>query len=140
MGTLIEDFSFTFKNGKIVEMSAKDGVETLKRLTLQDEGASFLGEVALVPHHSPISETGMIFYNTLFDENASNHLAIGSAYSFCVKDGKTMTKEQLAALGLNDSIVHVDFMIGDELMDIDGIKEDGSREPIFRKGNWAMVE
>jgi aminopeptidase len=139
-GTLIEDFSLTFKHGKIVDVSAKQGLETLQRLIAQDEGASYLGEVALVPHQSPISEMGIIFYNTLFDENASNHLAIGSAYSFCIEGGKTMSKPQLKEQGLNDSIVHVDFMIGSDQMNIDGIKADGSREPIFRNGNWAMGE
>jgi aminopeptidase len=137
-GALIDDFSLTFKEGRIVDFTAGTGAETLKRLIEQDEGASYLGEVALVPHRSPISQMDMIFYNTLFDENASNHLAIGSAYAFSVKDGKTMTKEQLAAKGLNDSLVHVDFMIGSEAMDIDGITENGVREPIFRGGNWAL--
>jgi aminopeptidase len=138
MGNLIDDFQLTFEAGKIIQVSAKQGYETLKRLIEQDEGASYLGEVALVPHHSPISQMGIIFYNTLFDENASNHLAIGSAYSFCIQDGKTMSKEMLASKGMNDSIVHVDFMIGNEQMDIDGIEQNGNRVAIFRKGNWAL--
>lgn len=137
-GTLIEDFSFTFKDGKVVDFDAKAGRETLQRLLDTDDGSRSLGEVALVPHRSPISDTGLIFYNTLFDENASNHLAIGSAYAFSVKDGKSMTKEQLAAKGLNDSLTHVDFMVGSGEMNIDGILPDGSREPLFRGGNWAI--
>ncbi|HZG57099.1 aminopeptidase [Paenibacillus sp.] len=137
-GTLIEDFAFTFKDGKIVDFAAAKGGETLQRLLDTDEGARYLGEAALVPHRSPISDTGLIFYNTLFDENASNHLAIGSAYAFSVEGGKSMTKEQLAAKGLNDSLTHVDFMIGSADMSIDGIAADGSREPIFRGGNWAI--
>ena len=137
-GTLIDDFAFTFKDGKIVDFTAGSGAETLKRLLDTDEGARYIGEAALVPHRSPISDTGLIFYNTLFDENASNHLAIGSAYAFTVEGGKTMTKEQLAAKGLNDSLAHVDFMIGSGEMNIDGVTADGSREPIFRNGNWAL--
>jgi len=137
-GTLIDDFALTFKGGKIVDFTAGTGKETLQRLLETDEGARYLGEAALVPHRSPISDTGMIFYNTLFDENASNHLAIGSAYAFTVKDGKTMTKEQLAAKGLNDSLAHVDFMIGSAEMDIDGVTADGGREALFRGGNWAI--
>ncbi|MCI3919525.1 aminopeptidase [Paenibacillus sp. TRM 82003] len=137
-GTLIDGFSLTFKEGKIVDFSAEKGAEALKRLIATDEGASYLGEAALVPHRSPISDTGMIFYNTLFDENASNHLAIGGAYAFSVKGGKQMTKEQLAEKGLNDSLAHVDFMIGSAEMNIDGVKADGTREPLFRGGNWAI--
>lgn len=137
-GVLIDDFSLTFKDGKIVDFTAAAGQETLRRLIETDEGSGYLGEVALVPHKSPISDMGMIFYNTLFDENASNHLAIGSAYAFTVKGGKTMTKEQLAAKGLNDSMSHVDFMIGSGEMNIDGITPEGNREPLFRGGNWAI--
>lgn len=136
-GTIIDDFSFTFENGKIVEFSAKEGYETLKRLIDTDDGARYLGEVALVPHESPISQTNLVFYNTLFDENASCHVAIGSAYAFCLKGGKTMSKEELAKHGANSSIVHVDFMIGSEELDIDGETADGNIEPLFRSGNWA---
>ncbi|TYR81794.1 aminopeptidase [Priestia megaterium] len=137
-GNLIENFTLTFENGKIVNVTAKEGEETLKQLIETDEGAKYLGEIALVPHGSPISQSDIIFYNTLFDENASNHLAIGSAYAFCLEGGKTMSKEELAANGANDSITHVDFMIGSAEMDIDGIKADGTAEPVFRKGNWAF--
>lgn len=136
-GAIIDDFSFTFENGKIVDFSAKEGYETLKRLVETDEGARYLGEVALVPHESPISQTDVVFYNTLFDENASCHVAIGSAYAFCLEGGKTMSQEELAEHGSNSSIVHVDFMIGSDQLDIDGETEDGTLEPLFRNGNWA---
>lgn len=137
-GNIIDNFSLTFKEGRIVDFSAEKGYETLKRLIETDEGSQYLGEVALVPHTSPISQTELIFYNTLFDENASNHLAIGKGYAFCLDGGKEMSREELDAVGLNDSLVHVDFMIGSADMDIDGILEDGTSEPIFRKGNWAF--
>lgn len=136
-GTVIDDFSFTFENGRIVDFTAKEGYETLKQLIDTDEGARFLGEVALVPHSSPISQTNLIFYNTLFDENASCHVALGSAYAFCLEGGKTMSKEELEKHGANSSLIHVDFMIGSEQLDIDGETADGALEPIFRQGNWA---
>lgn len=103
-----------------------------------DEGSHYLGEVALVPFNSPISQSNVLFFNTLFDENASNHFAIGSAYAFCVEGGKTMSSEELAENGLNESITHVDFMIGSDKMDIDGITADGTAEPVFRNGDWAL--
>lgn len=137
-GNLIENFSLTFKAGKIVDFTAETGYETLKRLIETDEGSHYLGEVALVPHDSPISNSNIIFYNTLFDENASNHLAIGNAYAFCIEGGKAMSKEELINKGINTSITHVDFMIGSSEMDIDGILHDGSIEPVFKKGNWAF--
>ncbi|WKA59565.1 aminopeptidase [Planococcus shenhongbingii] len=137
-GNIIDDFRITFENGKIVEVIAEQGEEVLKELVATDEGSHYLGEVALVPHQSPISASNILFYNTLFDENASNHFAIGSAYAFCIEGGKTMSKEELAAHGLNQSITHVDFMVGSDEMDIDGILNDGTREPIFRAGNWAF--
>jgi aminopeptidase len=137
-GNLIDNFSVTFENGRIVDVKAEEGEEILKRLVETDEGSHYLGEVALVPHNSPISQSNVLFYNTLFDENASNHLAIGSAYAFCIEGGKKMTSEELAENGLNESITHVDFMIGSADMDIDGITEDGTAEPIFRKGDWAF--
>ncbi|MEK3936462.1 aminopeptidase [Sporosarcina sp. FSL W7-1349] len=137
-GNIIDNFKITFQDGQITEVTADQGEEVLKRLVDTDEGAKYLGEVALVPHHSPISESGLLFYNTLFDENASNHLAIGSAYAFCLEGGKTMSREQLEEKGLNQSITHVDFMIGSDQMDIDGIRQDGTAEPIFRSGNWAF--
>ncbi|MBB4825382.1 aminopeptidase [Sporosarcina luteola] len=137
-GNIIDGFKVTFKDGKIVDVSAEEGEDVLKRLIDTDEGAKSLGEVALVAHDSPISNSGLLFYNTLFDENASNHLAIGSAYAFCIEGGKTMSTEELQQQGLNQSITHVDFMIGSEEMDIDGILADGTTEPIFRNGNWAF--
>lgn len=137
-GNLIENFSITFKEGRIVDFSAEKGYESLKRLIETDEGSHYLGEVALVPHTSPISKTELIFYNTLFDENASNHLAIGKGYAFCLDGGTEMSREELDAVGLNDSLVHVDFMIGSADMSIDGILEDGTAEPIFRNGVWAF--
>ncbi len=137
-GNIIDRFSVTFENGRIVDYKAEEGEEFLKRLVETDEGSHYLGEVALVPFNSPISQSNVLFYNTLFDENASNHLAIGSAYAFCIEGGKKMSSEELKENGLNDSITHVDFMIGSKDMDIDGIKADGTSEPVFRKGNWAF--
>ncbi|WP_438312707.1 aminopeptidase [Sporosarcina sp. FA9] len=137
-GNIIDNFKITFKNGQVTAVSAEQGQEVLQRLIDTDEGAKHLGEVALVPHDSPISQSQILFYNTLFDENASNHFALGSAYSFCIEGGKTMSPEDLEKHGLNQSITHVDFMIGSEYMDIDGIHDDGQSEPIFRKGNWAF--
>ncbi|MGG1659841.1 aminopeptidase [Brevibacillus sp. NRS-1366] len=136
-GNLIENFTLTFKNGRIVEASAAKGEESLKQLIETDEGSHYLGEVALVPHLSPISQSNIIFYNTLFDENASNHLAIGNAYSVNIQNGASMTKEELEQYGINTSITHVDFMIGSSEMNIDGETMEGKREPIFRNGNWA---
>jgi aminopeptidase len=137
-GNIIDNFKITFENGRITEVQAEEGEEILKQLVATDEGSHFLGEVALVPHQSPISQSNVLFFNTLFDENASNHLAIGSAYAFCLEGGKKMSKEELAEHGLNESLTHVDFMIGSSQMDIDGIKEDGSSEPVFRNGDWAF--
>ena len=136
-GTIIEGMEFHFENGKVTKVSAETGEEVLQKLIEQDEGASRLGEVALVPDESPISQSGLTFYNTLFDENASNHLALGSAYAFSLVGGTEMTREELNAAGLNESNTHVDFMIGSNEMDIDGIKEDGTIVPVFRKGTWA---
>ena len=137
-GNIIDNFKITFEDGRIVKVEAEQGEEVLKNLVATDEGAHYLGEVALVPHDSPISNSGLLFFNTLFDENASNHLAIGSAYAFCLEGGKTMSREELLENGLNQSITHVDFMIGSKEMDIDGMTADGRREPVFRKGNWAF--
>lgn len=136
-GTTISGMKFTFKEGKVVEFSAETGEDVLAKLLDTDEGARHLGEVALVPDPSPISQSGITFYNTLFDENASNHLALGSAYAFNVQNGTEMTEEELAKVGLNRSHTHVDFMIGSNQMSVDGIKEDGTRVPIFRDGDWA---
>lgn len=137
-GKLIENFTLTFKKGKIVDFTCENGYDTLKQLIETDEGSRYLGEIALVPNQSPISKSNTIFYNTLFDENASNHLAIGEGFPFCLKEGKTLSKEELAEIGLNESLTHVDFMVGSSEMDIDGMLPDGSVEPIFRNGNWAF--
>jgi len=137
-GNIIDQFSLKFEKGKIVEARAEVGNDLLQELITQDEGSSFLGEVALVPHKSPISESGILYYNTLFDENASNHLAIGEAYPTCYEGGQQLEEGQLESLGINVSITHVDFMIGSAEMDIDGILPDGTKQPIFRKGNWAF--
>ncbi|PLR79522.1 aminopeptidase [Bacillus canaveralius] len=137
-GNIIDQFKITFENGRIVNVEAKEGEEVLKRLVETDEGSHYLGEVALVPHNSPISQSDILFFNTLFDENASNHFAIGSAYAFCIEGGKKMSSDQLKEKGLNQSITHVDFMVGSAEMDIDGISADGKTEPVFRNGNWAF--
>ena len=137
-GTLIRDFSFTFRDGKIVDVKAEQGLETLKKLIDTDEGSAYLGEVALVPHSSPISRTNLVFYNTLFDENASCHLAIGDGYAFCMEGGRDKSKDELAKIGLNKSIVHVDFMIGSAETDIDGVRPDGTVDALFRGGEWAF--
>jgi aminopeptidase len=136
-GTLIKDFSLTFKDGKVVDFSAKDGYDTLKNLLETDEGASYLGEVALVPHNSPISNTNIIFNNTLFDENASCHIALGRALSVCVENGKELGSEELRKIGFNESMIHVDFMIGSKDLCIDGVKANGTVHPVFRNGDWV---
>lgn len=137
-GNIIDGMTFTFKDGAVVEVNAEKGEDVLKNLVEDNDGARSLGEVALVPHKSPISQSGLVFFNTLFDENASNHLALGSAYAFSVQGGTEMSQEELAEAGLNRSNVHVDFMIGSETMNIDGIRKDGSKMPIFRNGDWAF--
>lgn len=137
-GNLIENFKLTFENGKIIDFSAEKGYDTLKKLIETDEGSHYLGEVALVPHHSPVSDSNIIFYNTLFDENASCHFALGSAYPLCLEGGNSMSKEQLQENGANVSLTHVDFMIGSPEMNIDGETADGKLEAIFRNGNWAF--
>ncbi|OKP77554.1 peptidase M29 [Paenibacillus helianthi] len=137
-GNIIDNFSITFEQGRIVNVKAEKGQEALEYLIGLDEGAKYLGEVALVPHKSPISESNILYFNTLFDENASNHLAIGTAYAFCLEGGKDMNQEELIERGLNTSVTHVDFMIGSPEMDIYGITADGTKEPVFLKGNWAF--
>lgn len=137
-GSLIDNFSLTFEKGKVVDFKAETGEDALRHLLDTDEGARRLGEVALVPDESPISKSGLIFYNTLFDENASCHIALGKAYPTNIKDGSSMSKEELDQHGVNDSLTHVDFMIGSKELDIDGVKEDGSTEAVFRKGTWAL--
>ncbi|MDF0479316.1 aminopeptidase [Vagococcus sp. PNs007] len=136
-GTTITGMSFTFKDGAVVDCSAEQGEDVLKKLVATDEGSKRLGEVALVPDPSPISQSGITFYNTLFDENASNHVALGSAYAFNLQGGTEMTNDELLEAGLNRSTTHVDFMIGSDKMNIDGIRADGSRVPLFRNGDWA---
>ncbi|WP_019638697.1 aminopeptidase [Paenibacillus fonticola] len=137
-GNIINDFSLTFENGKIIGYKAEVGEATLQRLVEMDDGAKYLGEVALVPHDSPISQSGLLFYNTLFDENASNHLAIGAGYAFTIEGGAGMSKEQMEAAGINQSTIHVDFMIGSAEMDIYGVSADGQQVQIFNKGSWAI--
>lgn len=137
-GNVIDGFTLTFEKGKIVDAKAETVQELLNEMINADEGAAYLGEVALVPHQSPISDSNILFYNTLFDENASNHLAIGDSYPTCYEGARDLERNQLAAIGLNTSIVHEDFMIGSSSMDIDGITAEGSKEPIFRNGNWAF--
>jgi len=137
-GNLIENFSLTFKDGAITDFTAETGYETLKTLIDTDEGSKYLGELALVPHSSPISTSNLTFYNTLFDENASVHLAIGSAYAFNLEGGKEMSPEELEAEGANHSISHVDFMVGCAEMNIDAIATDGSKTAIFRDGEWVI--
>lgn len=136
-GTLIEDFSITFKDGKIIDFSAKSGYEALENLVSIDEGAKYLGEIALVPFNSPISNLGILFYNTLFDENASCHLAIGQAYSSCIQNGDKLSPEEMEKVGMNDSLTHVDFMFGTSDLSIVGYEENGNCENIFINGNWA---
>lgn len=136
-GNIIDRFTLTLENGKVTDFTAEVGQEALASLLAMDEGSAYLGEVALVPFHSPISESGILYYTTLYDENASCHLALGAAYAFTLQDGIAMTKEQLAGHGMNQSLTHVDFMMGSPEMNIDGITDDGKSEPIFRAGNWA---
>lgn len=137
-GSLIEDFSVTFENGRIVKVHAKNNEALLQKLVDTDEGSTRLGEIALVPASSPISKRGHLFYNTLFDENASCHLAIGRAYRFTLIGGEELTDEEFISAGGNLSLNHVDFMIGSPQMDIDGVNADGSHEPVMRNGEWAI--
>jgi aminopeptidase len=136
-GSLIEDISVRFEEGRIVEAKASRGEEVLNKVLDTDEGARRLGEVALVPHSSPISKSGLLFYNTLFDENAACHIALGQCYSKCFIDGATLTPEQIAERGGNKSFIHIDWMIGSGETDVDGLFADGRRVPVFRKGEWV---
>ena len=136
-GTLIENIRVRFEAGRIVESDASKGANVLKSMIETDEGARRLGEVALVPHSSPISKSGLLFWNTLFDENASSHIALGQTYSTCLKDGDTLDKDQLAKLGANDSLIHVDWMIGSGEITVDGICQNGSAEPLMKEGEWV---
>ncbi len=137
-GELIEDFSVRFENGKVVEVHAGKNEELLKTLVSMDEGAAYLGECALVPYDSPISNSGILFYDTLFDENAACHLALGMGFANCIKDYGNYTLEQCREKGINDSMIHTDFMIGTPELNITAVTRDGKRVPIFKKGNWAF--
>lgn len=137
-GSLVDDFKVVFKGGKAVEVSAKVGEENLKDLIKTDEGSCYLGEVALVSVESPINRSGLVFMNTLFDENASCHLAFGAAYPTCVKGGEKMSDEELAELGINDSQKHVDFMVGDETLEITGYDTEGNAYKIFESGDFVI--
>src|SRR6201994_1424798 len=136
-GTLIDNIAVRFEEGRIVEATASRGEEVLNKVLDTDEGARRLGEVALVPHSSPISQSGLLFFNTLFDENAASHIALGQCYSKCFVDGAKLSPEQIAAQGGNKSLIHIDWMIGSDKTDIDGVHADGRRVPVFRKGEWA---
>ena len=137
-GQIIDNFSIRFENGKAVEWHAEQGVESLTQMLTMDETAGYLGEVALVPQASPICESGLLFYNTLFDENAACHLAVGRGFADCIRDHHNKTLEECRALGINDSMIHVDFMIGCDTMSIDAECENGETVAIFRNGNWAF--
>jgi aminopeptidase len=136
-GTMIDGIQVRFEKGRIAEARATRGQEVLQKLIDTDDGAGRLGEVALVPHSSPIASSGLLFFNTLFDENAASHIALGQAYTSCLRDGDKLTKEELAGRGANDSFIHVDWMIGSDKLDIDGITATGAVEPLMRGGEWA---
>ncbi len=137
-GQLIDKFFMRFENGRVVESGAEVGEENLKTMLSMDEGASYLGECALVPQHSPICESGILYYNTLFDENAACHLAVGRGFTDTIRDYHNRSLEECRSLGINESMIHVDFMIGCDSMNIDAICADGKVVPIFRNGNWAF--
>ena len=136
-GTFIDGISVRFENGRIVESHAEKGATAFAKMIDTDEGGRRLGEVALVPHSSPISASGIVFNNTLFDENAASHIAVGQSYTDTMKDGPTKSPAELAASGANTSLIHVDWMIGSGEMDIDGLLQDGTAEPLMRRGEWA---
>ncbi len=136
-GTLIQDIAVRFEGGRIVEAKASTGEEVLAKVLDTDEGARRLGEVALVPYSSPISQSGLLFYNTLFDENAASHIALGQSYASCIRGGTGMSPEELARRGANASLIHIDWMIGSAEVDVDGITQDGRAEPLMRRGEWV---
>jgi aminopeptidase len=136
-GTLIEDFSLTFRDGRVVDVTAARGETVLRQLVETDPGAAQLGEIALVPHSSPVSQSGRLFYSTLFDENAATHVALGSAYKFTLQGAESMDDAAFAEAGGNRSVTHVDFMIGSSDLDIDGVGRNGVTEPLMRRGEWA---
>jgi aminopeptidase len=138
-GTVIENFTLTFVGGRVTNVTAERGEAVLKQLVATDAGAARLGEVALVPHSSPVSQSGLLFYNTLFDENAASHVALGSAYKFTLSGGESMGDDEFEAKGGNRSGVHCDFMIGSGALDIDGVAANGVSEPLMRKGEWAQA-
>jgi aminopeptidase len=137
-GALIENFSLTFDEGHVVDVKAESGEAVLRNLIATDEGAASLGEVALVPYSSPISQSGLLFFNTLYDENAACHIALGRGLRFCLENGATLSEEEVSAQGVNNSLIHVDFMIGSGQLNIDAITTDGRREPLMRQGEWAF--
>lgn len=137
-GTLIENISVVFENGRITEARASKGEEVFLKLIDTDDGARRLGEVALVPHSSPISQSNLLFYNTLFDENAACHIALGQCYSKCFKNGDTLSKDEVIKNGGNSSMIHVDWMIGSDTININGLDQDGRLTPVFRAGEWAL--
>jgi aminopeptidase len=136
-GTLIRDIAVRFEAGRIVEATASTGQDVLRKVLATDEGAARLGEVALVPNSSPISASGLLFFNTLFDENAASHIAIGQAYRNCLTGGTEAPADELAARGANTSLIHIDWMIGSGQIDVDGIFPDGTADPVMRSGEWA---
>ncbi len=136
-GTIIDKFTLTFKDGKVVDYNAEVGYESLKSLLELDNGSCYIGEVALVENNSPISNTGIVYYTTLYDENASCHLALGSAYKTSIENGSEISKDDMDKYGINDSITHDDFMIGSSDMNIFGLTKDGKEIQIFKNGNWA---
>jgi aminopeptidase len=138
-GTLIEDFSIRFSKGRVVDVKAARGETVLRQLVETDPGAGQLGEIALVPHSSPVSQSGRLFYNTLFDENAATHVALGAAYKFTLQGSETMDDAAFGHAGGNRSVIHVDFMIGSADLDIDGLRENGSAEPLMRRGEWSTA-
>jgi aminopeptidase len=138
MGALIENFSIRFENGKAVEVHAEKNQKVLEQMIAMDEGAAYLGECALIAKESPINQSGILFWNTLYDENACCHFAVGRGFDCCIKDFAKYTKEELTAMGLNDSMIHVDFMVGCDSLNIDGITASGERIAIFRNGSWAF--
>ena len=137
-GVVIEKFSVRFEAGRAVEIRAPQNQDILEQLIATDENAAYLGEIALVPQSSPVAKSGLLFYNALFDENAACHLALGAAYPQNIRDGTNMSEQELTARGVNSSLIHLDFMIGSNLLNIDGIRADGAREPILRAGEWAF--
>ena len=136
-GVVINEFEFTFKDGKVVDFSAKEGEDTLRKMLESDEGSKYLGEIALVPYDSPISNSNILFYNTLFDENASCHFALGKAYPTTVKGASDLADNEVKNAGLNDSLIHVDFMVGTNDLEITAYKND-EEVKIFEDGNWAI--